>query len=277
MQKVNGAAFYRAATSLKSLEALLGQTLQEKSKAKRAFLAEKIDDKYKTNMLNLIGTLNAQLTVLGAILSAVKVDKFGEELLNDRCTWEKGHQFMKYINDRLQDELDRVALFAMDTERVVKYYEPREPLFGQEFADKFSTNGVFELDEAAKCFALGRPTAAVFHLMRLMEVGLRATARCLGINDPAKPAERNWGVILKSIKTGYETKWPNAQQRISGDFVLFEALQASLDAVKSAWRNTTMHIENKYTDEEAEHIFIAVKGFMKNLAGRCDENGEPKA
>jgi hypothetical protein len=59
MQKVNGAAFYRAATSLKSVEALLGQTLQEKSKAKRAFLAEKTDDKYKTNMLKLIGALNA--------------------------------------------------------------------------------------------------------------------------------------------------------------------------------------------------------------------------
>jgi hypothetical protein len=38
-----------------------------------------------------------------------------------------------------------------------------------------------------------------------------------------------------------------------------------------------MHIEKKYTDDEAEHIFVAVKGFMKKLASRCDEMGEPKA
>src|SRR5271170_1621727 len=50
----------------------------------------------------------------------------------------------------------------------------------------------------------------------------------------------------------------------------------SLDAVRVAWRNTTMHVENKYTQEEAENIFIAVKGFMKKLASRCDENGDPK-
>jgi hypothetical protein len=38
-----------------------------------------------------------------------------------------------------------------------------------------------------------------------------------------------------------------------------------------------MHVENKYTNDEAEHIFVAVKGFMMKLASRCDENGDPKA
>jgi hypothetical protein len=38
-----------------------------------------------------------------------------------------------------------------------------------------------------------------------------------------------------------------------------------------------MHVENKYTTEEAEHIFGAVKGFTMKLASRCDENGDPKA
>jgi hypothetical protein len=58
---------------------------------------------------------------------------------------------------------------------------------------------------------------------------------------------------------------------------VFEALYASLDAVKNPWRNATMHVENKYTDDEAEHIFVAVKGVMMKLASRCDENGDPKA
>jgi len=36
-----------------------------------------------------------------------------------------------------------------------------------------------------------------------------------------------------------------------------------------------MHAEKKYTDDEAEHIFVAVKGFMMKLACRCDEDGLP--
>jgi len=38
-----------------------------------------------------------------------------------------------------------------------------------------------------------------------------------------------------------------------------------------------MHVENKYLPEEAEHIFIAVRGFVKKLASRMDEQGQPLA
>jgi len=38
-----------------------------------------------------------------------------------------------------------------------------------------------------------------------------------------------------------------------------------------------MHVETKYTPEEALHIFDAVKAFMKKVASRMDENGMPLA
>jgi hypothetical protein len=136
------------------------------------------------------------------------------------------------------------------------------------------------LDEAAKCLALGRATACVFHLMRLMEVGIRAVARCLNIPDPTRAADRNWGAILREIKTDLDAHVGVAPMKAwatSGDKELFESAYASLDAVRVAWRNTTMHVENKYTIDEGEHILAAVKGFMTKLASRCDENGDPKA
>lgn len=58
---------------------------------------------------------------------------------------------------------------------------------------------------------------------------------------------------------------------------LFSEMYAMLDAVKNAWRNQTMHIDQKYTEEEAEMIFIAVKHFMQKIASRMDENGLPLA
>jgi hypothetical protein len=115
--------------------------------------------------------------------------------------------------------------------------------------------------------------------MRAMEIGIRAVAACIGIPDPTKAAERNWGKVLENIKKEVErrsTTKPTAAWN-GGDRAFFEDVYVSLDAVRVAWRNTTMHVETKYTDDEAEHIFVAVKGFMKKLARRMDEDGEPKA
>jgi hypothetical protein len=38
-----------------------------------------------------------------------------------------------------------------------------------------------------------------------------------------------------------------------------------------------MHVENKYTEDEAEHIFLAVRGLMRKITARLDEDGKPVA
>ena len=53
--------------------------------------------------------------------------------------------------------------------------------------------------------------------------------------------------------------------------------QGDRNAVRVAWRNGTMHVEKKYTEDEAEHLMAVVGGLMKKLACRMYENGEPKA
>ena len=106
---------------------------------------------------------------------------------------------LEEIRNTLKRELSLLKIFVLEA-KAQTYFEPKAPHFGEVFGVKFQTAGVFEVDEAAKCIALSRPTAAVFHLMRVMEIGIRAVARCLGIPDPIKPAERNWGHILKAVK-----------------------------------------------------------------------------
>jgi hypothetical protein len=54
-------------------------------------------------------------------------------------------------------------------------------------------------------------------------------------------------------------------------------MHLALDTVRIAWRNTTMHVENKYTEDESEHILVAVRSFMKKLSARMDESGLPLA
>jgi hypothetical protein len=59
------------------------------------------------------------------------------------------------------------------------------------------------------------------------------------------------------------------------DGALFVELYAALDAIKNPWRNSKTRVEKKYTDDEAGHIFVLVKGFMERRASRMDENGGP--
>jgi len=138
-------------------------------------------------------------------------------------------------------------------------------------------SGVFEIDEASNCLALERGTASVFHLMRVMEIAVRATASCLGVPDPTKGTEKNWGAMFIAIRAGMKAKWPTAADRMSGDGQFFESLMASLEAVKNPWRNATMHVEITYTVAEADRIRHAVEGLMITMASRFDEKGEPKA
>lgn len=222
-------------------------------------------------------SITEYLSALGADVTMLCVEDCERSIGANYATWGTAKNGLDEIKKTLVRELSLKTVLVLQSQEA-SLFAPKDPLFGQDFADKFKTNGAFELDEAAKCRALSRPTAAVFHLMRILEIGIGALSACLGIPDPVKPAERNWAIILKRIKEdGIEKKWPTAADRMSGEGLLFESLHASLDAVKNPWRNEAMHISGKYTDDEARHIFVAVEGFMKRLSARMDENGEPKA
>jgi hypothetical protein len=183
------------------------------------------------------------------------------------------------ICTRITDELGESRFLQISKEHV-KYYESGDsPHFGTQVADKFASTGVFEIDEAAKCMALDRPTACVFHLMRVLEIAIAAVRRSLAIPDPIKQGDRNWGKILKYINDEIIRRNGTAPPAWSGadDRAVFSELYVSLDAVRNVWRNSTMHVGNKYTPEEAEHIWNATRGLMMKLASRLDENGQPVA
>lgn len=148
---------------------------------------------------------------------------------------------------------------------------PPVPLFGVGVNSGFSSL-TYEMEEAGKCLALGRSTASVFHLMRIMEGALKAVHNCLGISVALEGANRNWGSILVRIKNDISTRGSRWAEK-----EYFNEVYARLDAIKDAWRNSTMHVENKYTEEEAKIIFEYTRAFMQKIAARMDEAGLPFA
>ncbi len=153
-----------------------------------------------------------------------------------------------------------------------KYFSPENPLFGDEVHEKFCS-ARYDIAEAGKCLAVGRSTATVFHLMRVLEVALRSVYKCLGIEVELVGNARNWGIVLNRIRDERLTReragWPE------GDF--FQSVYARLDAIKDAWRNRTMHVESVYTEEEATTLFDNTRTFMQKLSARMDEHGLPLA
>jgi len=71
------------------------------------------------------------------------------------------------------------------------FYKQTE-LFGVEVNNKFPQIA-FDMVEAGNCCAMGRGTACVFHLMRIMEVGVQAFGIKLGVS---LAHEKNWQNIL---------------------------------------------------------------------------------
>lgn len=221
----------------------------------------------------LVG-LAVQLEDIGAEFTLLTVRKFINELDGKPLKVSHLKSRVEDINLRINDELSRAKFFLVETHP--EYLDPAAPLFGEDVANKFAS-AAFDIEEAGRCLALGLTTASVFHLMRVLEIGLKASSSCLKIPSSFNGADRNWGAMLRKMKDEVERRnkaTPPAWQRVD-DKNFIEEIYASLDAVRNVWRNSTMHVEKKYKPDEAEHILVAVKGFMRKLASRIDEDGKP--
>lgn len=206
---------------------------------------------------------------VGAEVAAMAAGRMKTRLNDPLLTITMGdiRDTIEDVESRLRDECQLVSFVILNRSQKSLFSDANQ-LAGWDIITIFP-NAARELEEAARCLALQRPTASVFHSMRILEIGIQKLAKILEIPDPIKPADRNWGMILSKIKEKIDLLFPPKKRLPDSDGVAFEALYASLDAVKNPWRNSTMHVESFYTDAEAQHILNCVVFFMRTLAARC--------
>jgi hypothetical protein len=161
---------------------------------------------------------------------------------------------LKELHDRIRDELEDRLFMYIPSDRA-EFYD-KSDLFGKDVITKFPTIQ-FDMVEAGNCYAAGRGTAVVFHLMRIMEKGVQAIGNKLGV---PLVDEKNWQVILNETDKAFKAL-PKARQSAE----LAQTL-ANLYAVKLAWRNSVMHPKDTYTLEEAGKLIRTVRIFMEQLA-----------
>ena len=105
-------------------------------------------------------------------------------------------------------------------------------------------------------------TAAVFHLMRVMERGVQRLGGKLGIKVAG---EKNWQNILDEVNKQIKSL-PEGTRKLKAIKSQLAAASAHLYNVKLAWRNPVMHPKASYSPEEAVDIYSHVKTFMAHLA-----------
>jgi hypothetical protein len=222
-----------------------------------------------------LNNLMKHVTTLQANVTALAIEELLESLSKPGIKYIQYARLSDSVDATLRRELKLKTVLVLDAERQ-KFYDAKKPLLGDAVATAFPSLS-YEISEIGNCYAVDRTTASAFHSIRCLEAGIGAITRCLGIDDPTRGADRNWGNIQKRIREEMEKRWPASSGRMHGDARLFDDIFGALAGMQNPYRNATMHLDARYDAPEALHIYEVVKGLMTAIALRMDERGEPKA
>jgi hypothetical protein len=214
---------------------------------------------------------------------SMQVDKLVEQLtvLHLRLSIRKAEELKFYLSEGMRVNIPDVIAITMNNllpnlrdlivgeleERLIYSVSPRQAdyiragvtAYGKDVSDKL-IDASYDLAEAVKCLGMQRNTACVFHLMRVMEYVVVRIGHALKVTVVDKyNVQLEWGKIIGNIKTPVEAMDKGTERDN------WSETMSLLYHVKEAWRNSTMHPKQTYTDEEAVDVFNATKAFLGRL------------
>lgn len=168
---------------------------------------------------------------------------------------------VRSLAQRVYDELEAHQFHYVSPE-YTDLVQSNVPPFGENVSVKFSELST-DISEAAKCLALGRATASVFHLMRVMERCVQRFGEKLEIT--LNPKQENWYQIMKHVSNKLDAlPFNSLVEKEMKERLALAAMH--LDTVRLACRNDVMHPKGVYTMEEADAVFSSVRTFVTDIA-----------
>lgn len=194
----------------------------------------------------------------GTDVSRMAAEELLEKLEGGKLTFAVLHEEVRHLHKYFERHLQSTKLCALNPDDA-RYYDTALEMFGECVTASFPSSAS-EIDEAGKCLALGRSGAAIFHLMRVVEIGLRSLAPLMGIHEP-RP---DWGKVIRAVDE--YLKLPKNERKLELEDEYLAAVSAQMHAVKLAWRNQTMHVDTTFSLENAREIFEQTKLLMIALS-----------
>jgi hypothetical protein len=195
--------------------------------------------------------------------SAVKAQHENWILLPPQ-TVHRYHMHVRDLSVSLERELSKKLVMFLPEDKI-GYFDGSKNLFPIIVRERFPSANI-DMDEAAKCFALERYTASVFHSMRIMEAGLNTMGKSLNLevgknrHDALEDIQKAIDFCSRTPTSGWEDVQPFYSEAVT-----------HFSNVKAAWRDHTMHIKQHYDEPGSLGIFNSVSDFMRHLAKRLHE------
>jgi hypothetical protein len=236
-------------------------------------LQKDLDDKARSKAFKALKRVAQEFSGIGLRITAETTAELSAELenLSHRHNFQWLMDQVKAIKALSRKEIEGKAFFYVPAERIKFFPRMDDPhIFGKAVANAFPS-AMQDIAESGVCLALDRGTACVFHLMRVLEIGLTALGAKFGVSL----AHTNWAPAIEEIQSRIREMHKDPASKALPDCKEqqeFYAQAAShFGILKDAWRNYTMHVRGFYTQEQTEQIFENVKSFMQKLAERLHE------
>ena len=162
------------------------------------------------------------------------------ESLNDAQADEL-RNIMSDIRLTLDAEIAGIYAFITTSKRLdtEKMLEDMPSLFLPGIFELFPDIAKYDFDEAGKCIAFDRPTAAAFHILRATEANLRHYYKNMIKQNRIK--NEMWGPIVQDLQKKNKTK-------------IHTTLNNHLDNIRLSFRNPTQHPEAIYDIHEVQDL-----------------------
>ena len=126
-----------------------------------------------------------------------------------------------------------------------------------------------DVEQMNRCRAFGCESAAVFHVLLVVEFGLIKLGKFVGVDDHKPGWDATCNAVAKILQNG-----PcGAAPEILNHFSFLELVNKDMQSMKLAWRNKVSHAANNlalltsdFKPEVANKIITAAHGFMLLLA-----------
>ncbi len=238
--------------------------------------SECVKGEAKDLIVKCLISLKRDCEVIGLVVTLPKVNRIIQQIQSGKVTFTALEKTCEDVLERLEDELAS-HLFLMVDSRNVAYYNNFETDWDIVVKQFPSTER--DIEESSKCVALNRSTACVFHLMKILEVGLYSLANDL---DIAK-IEDNWNNAIEQIEKAIKdfeknnpgkTTLDQERDKWKAKLQFYSDCATHFRYIKDAWRNQTTHTRKgatPYTEEKSKQIYDNVRGFMQTMATKLQE------
>lgn len=176
------------------------------------------------------------------------------------------HDRIMMLRSALGVEMNATVFLHVGSANADFFREPRKGW--EEVTDRF-IDTVSDIEEAAKCFALGRYAAAVHHATQVVELGLIELGKFIGVTDP----KSGYTAVTNALKKIKDKNWKDKTDFERKHHAFFEQVHGTVEPLQTAWRNKIDHAHGRlivmtadFSPQVAEEILYATRAFMRRLA-----------